>query len=44
MAATAAHRKSGGVYGSPRVHKELVADGIVVSEKTVAKFMQKARI
>ena len=44
VAAAAAHRKSGGVYGSPRVHKELVTDGIVVSEKTVAKVMQKARI
>jgi putative transposase len=44
VSAAAAYRRSGGVYGSPRVHKELVADGIVVSEKTVAKAMKEAQI
>lgn len=40
----AAHERSRGTYGSPRVHKELRAQGIIVSPKTVAKAMQSAGI
>jgi putative transposase len=39
-----AHERSRGTYGSPRVHNELRARGIVVSPKTVAKAMQNAGI
>ena len=40
----AAHNRSGGRYGSPRVFRELRAQGEVVSEKTVAKLMRAERI
>jgi transposase InsO family protein len=36
----AVHARSRGVYGSPRVHAELQAQGTVVSQKTVAKAMK----
>ena len=35
-----AHAGSGGLYGSPRVHQELLAGGIKVCQKTVAKVMK----
>ncbi len=34
------HDDSRGVYGSPRIHRQLRDDGEVVTEKTVAKVMQ----
>jgi transposase InsO family protein len=40
----AAHERSRGTYGSPRVHRELQAQGVVVSLKTVAKSMRNAGI
>jgi transposase InsO family protein len=40
----AAHERSRGTYGSPRVHRELRARGVVVSRKTVAKAMRQAGI
>lgn len=36
----AVHGNSNGAYGSPRVYKELVHQGEIVSEKTIAKVMQ----
>lgn len=38
------HERSRGTYGSPRVHRELRARGVVVSRKTVAKSMREAGI
>lgn len=38
------HEQSRGIYGSPRVHQDLLARGISVSENTVAKLMKKAQI
>jgi putative transposase len=35
----AIHKASGGRYGSPKVHAELVAEGIAVSRKRVARIM-----
>jgi transposase InsO family protein len=40
----AIHRKSREIYGSPRVHGELIDNGIVVGKNTVAKLMQRHRI
>lgn len=39
-----AHRVSRGIYGSPRVHRELVARGVNCSENTVAKLMRREGI
>jgi putative transposase len=38
------YEQSDGVYGSPRVHKELKAQGHAVCENTVAKLMKKQDI
>lgn len=38
------HEDSRGIYGSPRVHRELVARGISVCENTVAKVMKQQDI
>jgi len=40
----AVHEQNRGVYGSPRVHRALVAAGEKVSENTVAKVMKRQRI
>lgn len=34
-------RESRQTYGSPRVHKDLIAEGLQISENTVAKYMQE---
>ena len=39
-----AHRQSEGVYGSPKVHRELKAQGVEVAENTVARYMKQAGI
>lgn len=39
-----AHRGSGETYGSPRIHRQLVAGGIDCAENTVAKLMRDAGI
>ncbi len=36
------HNASGGAYGAPRVHAELVAQGCQVSRKRVARLMREA--
>jgi putative transposase len=36
------HRESRQVYGSPRVHRALEAEGVAISENTVAKLMGRA--
>jgi transposase InsO family protein len=36
----AAHRKSHGRYGAPRVHEELKAEGVATSKKRVARLMR----
>ena len=38
------HRESRQVYGSPRVHRALVAEGVAISENTVAKLMSRAGV
>ena len=38
------HQDSKGVYGSPRVHAELVANGIRVGRHKVARLMRLARL
>lgn len=37
----AVHQRSREVYGAPRVHRELVAQGVKCARNTVAKIMQK---
>ena len=37
----AAHRKSQGRYGAPRVHRELRAAGVRVAKKRVARLMRE---
>jgi putative transposase len=39
-----AHRESRGIYGSPRVQRELAARGVNCSENTVAKLMRREGI
>ena len=41
---SAAHAASGGTYGAPRVHAELVAKGIHVGRKRVARLMRQAGV
>jgi len=38
------HETSKGVYGSPRVHAELVAEGVPVGRHKVAQLMRSARL
>ena len=38
------HQDSKGVYGSPRIHAELVARGLRVSRKRVAQLMRRAGV
>lgn len=38
------HAESRQVYGSPRVHRQLAAQGVKCSENTVAKLMRKAGV
>ena len=38
------HQRSRGIYGSPKVHKDLVAEGETCSVNRVARLMQKADI
>ena len=38
------HKASRGVYGSPRVHAELVAEGVCIGRHKVAKLMRSARL
>lgn len=38
------HAKSNGVYGSPKIHKDLIAEGRSCSRRRVARLMQKAQI
>ena len=40
----AAHQKSRGTYGSPRIHQELKGDGVSCSKNRVARLMRKHRI
>lgn len=42
VAVRAAHRKSRGTYGAPRVHAELKAEGRQVAKKRVARLMREA--
>jgi putative transposase len=39
VAIAAAHKVGRGAYGSPRVHKELKADGVAVGRKRIARIM-----
>jgi putative transposase len=36
------HKKSRGTYGAPRIHRDLIEDGISVSRKRVARLMREA--
>ena len=38
------HRLSRGIYGSPKIHRDMVADGNDCSRPRVARLMQKAQI
>lgn len=40
----AIHERSRGTYGAPRIHAELVADGVRVGRKRVARLMRKLRL
>ena len=40
----AVHQASRGLYGSPRVHRELISQGEKVCENTVAKLMKRLKI
>jgi transposase InsO family protein len=40
----ACHQRSRGIYGSPKIHKDLVAEGETCSENRVARLMQAADI
>ena len=39
-----AHQENRELYGSPRVHRALLIDGVVVSRNTVAKLMREEKI
>lgn len=38
------HKTSKGVYGSPRVHAELVAEGVRIGRHKIAQLMRSARL
>lgn len=38
------HSRTRGVYGSPRMHRELLAQGVQVCENTVAKIMREGQL
>ena len=38
------HEASKGVYGSPRIHAELVANGVRVGRHKIAQLMRSARL
>jgi putative transposase len=40
----AIHERARGTYGVPRVHAELVADGICIGKNRVAKLMRRANL
>ena len=39
-----AHRESRQTYGSPRIHREPLAQGVSCSENTVAKLMRQSEL
>ena len=39
-----AHKKSRGIYGSPRIHEELLQQGETCSRRRIAKLMKKEKI
>jgi hypothetical protein len=38
---TAAHRRNRGIYGSPRIHRELRAQGVRVGKKRIGRLMRE---